>query len=105
MTAFYTNYVALCAKVGKSPSAVAEEIGLSRTSPNGWKKGKLPRDATLAKLADYFHISVAELLSENENKPAPMGSEPLSLDYMRTLSAEQLLQLMKDATQALSEKQ
>ena len=57
MTVFYKNYIALCAKANKSPSAVAEENGLSRTSPNGWKKGKLPRDATIAKLADYFGVA------------------------------------------------
>ena len=42
MSSFYNNYVELCAKKKKSLSAVAEEIGLSRTSPNGWKKGKQP---------------------------------------------------------------
>nr|DAH72575.1 MAG TPA: Repressor protein CI [Caudoviricetes sp.] len=61
MSTFYTNYVALCAKKGKSLSAVAESIGLSRTAPNGWKKGKLPNDVSLAKLSNYFGVSVEEL--------------------------------------------
>ena len=47
MSAFYKNYVELCAKKKKSLSAVAEEIGLSRTSPNGWKKGKQPSDVNI----------------------------------------------------------
>ena len=76
MTTFYRNYAKLCAKANKSLSAVAEEIGLSRTSPNGWKKDKVPRDSTLYKLANYFGVTVEDLLSEDESKPAPdQGNE------------------------------
>ena len=74
MLSFYDNYVSLCAKSNKSLSAVAEAIGLSRTSPNGWKKGKQPSDVTLAKLANYFGITVAELLGE-EKKTATIGDD------------------------------
>ena len=78
LSVFYTNYVALCAKQKKSLSAVAEEIGLSRTSPNGWKKGKQPSDVNLQKLADYFGVSVKYLKGEEEQKENPtaqMSSE------------------------------
>lgn len=80
MSVFYDNYVALCAKQQKSPSAVAEAIGLSRTSPNGWKKGKQPSDVNLQKLADYFGVSVAYLKGEEEQKESltvQMDSEAL----------------------------
>ena len=69
MTTFYKNYVVLCARRGVSLSAAAEAVGLSRTSPNGWKKGKNPNDSTLAKLADYFGVSVAALLGKEKEKP------------------------------------
>lgn len=76
MTTFYKNYVALCAQKKKSASAVAVEIGLSRTSPNGWKKGKQPSDINLEKLATYFGVSVGDLLSEQKEKsPTPEGVE------------------------------
>ena len=78
MSAFYKNYVELCAKKKKSLSAVAEEIGLSRTSPNGWKKGKQPSDVNIQKLAEYFGVSAAYLRGEEdkkENPTAQMGSE------------------------------
>ena len=69
MTTFYKNYIALCAQKKKSASAVATEVGLSRTSPNGWKKGKNPSDINLEKLAAYFGVSVSDLLSEQKEKP------------------------------------
>lgn len=68
MSTFYDNYVRLCAEKNVSLSAAAESIGLSRTSPNGWKKGKLPQDRTLAKLAAYFGVSVDDL-TDKEKKP------------------------------------
>ena len=49
---------------------------MSRTSPNGWKKGKQPSDINLEKLANYFEVSVDDLLSEQKEKPTtPGGSE------------------------------
>lgn len=65
---FYDNFVRLCNSVNKSPSSVAEELGLSRASVNGWKKGKQPTDANQQRIAGYFGISVDELMGK-KNKP------------------------------------
>ena len=108
MTTFYKNFVQLCAAKNVSLSAAAEAIGLSRTSPNGWKKGKQPSDVTLAKLADYFGCSVADLTTDKTQKPAPSdGNEPnkLSLDeIIETMDREQLIDLISRATELLREK-
>ncbi len=70
---FYDNFIRLCNSAGKAPSAVVEEIGLSKSAVTGWKKrGSLPNDATAQKLADYFGITVAELMAEKEEKPIQM---------------------------------
>lgn len=70
---FYKSYVKLCAEKGVAPSAVAEKIGLSRTSPHGWKNGKMPSDVNLQKIADYFGVSVEYLKGEIENPSAISG--------------------------------
>lgn len=67
LSSFYNKFVVLCAQSNKSLSSVTEAIGLSRTSPNGWKKGKQPNDLTLQKLANYFGVSVAYLKGEEES--------------------------------------
>ena len=72
---FYNNYVSLCNKIGKSPSAAAEEMGYQRSVVTRWSKGTDPRQATLQKVADYFGITVAELTAEKEKSPAPEGAE------------------------------
>ncbi|MBQ2743429.1 MAG: helix-turn-helix domain-containing protein [Oscillospiraceae bacterium] len=65
---FYDRYVELCNERGKSPSAVAIEIGLAKPTVNRWKNGSIPTDATSAKIANYFGVSVGYLLG-NEKKP------------------------------------
>lgn len=82
MDDFYKRYVSLCAEKQKSLSAVAEEIGLSRTSPNGWKKGKHPSDVNLHKLSSYFGVSVEYLIGkEQKEEPTLNESEP-GRDYV-----------------------
>ena len=61
---FYEKYVALCNKNGKSPSAAALELGLSKTSVNRWKNGGGITDATIMKVANYFHVTVDELVGD-----------------------------------------
>jgi transcriptional regulator with XRE-family HTH domain len=62
--AFYENYVHLCNKIGKSPSAVAIELKLGKPSVTRWKSGTKPRDATVLKVANYFHVTVDELVGD-----------------------------------------
>lgn len=89
MTPFYLNYVALCAKKKKSLSAVAEDIGLSRTSPNGWKKGKHPSEVTLEKLSQYFGVPVEQLLEtgqkEKADPPKGTGFKPTKEDWEQAI--------------------
>ncbi len=73
---FYSNYVKLCSKLNKSPSAVGEELGFTRASVTGWGNGATPRKSSLIKIADYFGVTVAELMSgvgEQEKAPATEG--------------------------------
>lgn len=73
---FYSNYVKLCSKLNKSPSAVGEELGFTRASVTGWGNGATPRKSSLIKIADYFGVTVAELMSgvgEQKEAPATKG--------------------------------
>ena len=73
---FYQRYIELCNKIGKAPSAVAVEIGLTKPTVNRWKTGSTPTDATAAKVASYFNVSVATMMGlEEEKKEQPTESE------------------------------
>ena len=63
---FYENFIALCNKVGKTPSRVAMEVGLSKPTVNRWKNGSTPTDATAMKIAEYFGVSIDELTGKSD---------------------------------------
>lgn len=68
---FYENYVRLSSKAGKSPSAVAQEVGIQKSTVSRWAKGAVPRYTTLLRIADYFGVTIAELVgatAENEKQ-------------------------------------
>lgn len=106
MTTFYTNYISLCAQKKKSPSGVAEEIGLSRTSPNGWKKGKAPSDVNAQKIADYFGVPVSELYADKKETPTLSEEDERKniMELLDDLSAAELVELMAKASAKLKEK-
>ncbi|MGI6013848.1 MAG: helix-turn-helix domain-containing protein [Oscillospiraceae bacterium] len=69
---FYDNYVRLCNSIGKSPSAVAVELGLKKATVTRWKKGGNPTDANAQKIADYFNVTTEFLFGiEEQTEKAP----------------------------------
>jgi len=70
-TPFYEKYRQLCSELGKSDNAVAAEIGLSNSTVTTWKQGAIPRRPTLKRVADYFGISVEELMGYSGIEKAP----------------------------------
>lgn len=69
---FYDKFVNLCASIGKKPTPVAQELGISKGTVASWKRrGNDPTDAYLAKIANYFGVSVDELRGDTENEKSP----------------------------------
>ena len=60
------------ARIQKSPAVVVEELGFSNSMPTSWKKGTLPHIKNRKKIADYFGISVDELM-DTQKEPAGQG--------------------------------
>lgn len=69
---FWRNYADLCEAVGKAPNVVAREVGIkSSGTVTGWRNGAIPRPSVLSKIAEYFGISVRDLVGEQKNEPTP----------------------------------
>ena len=84
-TPFYSSFLELCNKAGKSPSAVAEEAGISSGAPTAWKKGAVPKKTQRAKLCAYFDVSDDVLLGyKKETPPTPEGGglDPLDMEAL-----------------------
>lgn len=99
MSVFRTNFIRLCNANGKTPSTAAFEAGLSKGAPSNWEsRNSDPRADSLLKIAEYFGVSTAYLLTEHPaDEPVPLIErknmwqnvvEPDELDILQELIAE-----------------
>ena len=59
---FWTRFMSLCTERNEAPNVVAAKCGVKSTGTvTGWKKGAMPRESILNRLADYFGVSVEYL--------------------------------------------
>lgn len=59
---FFENIKKLCAANGISVTALGQALGLSNATTAGWRKGSQPRGKTLKMIADYFDVTVDQLI-------------------------------------------
>lgn len=62
---FYNNFLYLCKQKNVLPTVAVVDMGFQKSVATRWKNGTVPRDFNLLKVADYFGVSVDELLSDN----------------------------------------
>ena len=63
---FYDKFRAICRENGVTPSRVAIEIGINKSSVSNWKTyGTTPKAHILQRIADYFGVSVDYLLGKD----------------------------------------
>ena len=99
----YEIFVKLCQDRGVTPYQVAKSTGISQAALSTWKRGRtVPRDSTLHKIADYFHVTVS-YLNGVETDPGPFVTLEDTdlyeyLDMLRSRSeCRMLFSLAKDA--------
>lgn len=59
---FFENIKKLCIVNGISVTTLAIDLGLSRSTSSGWRKGSQPRGKTLKMIAEYFNVTVDQLI-------------------------------------------
>lgn len=73
---FYDNYVRLCNERGEGPTVVATKVGVDKSAATRWSKGALPRNTTLLRIADYFGVSMEDLLGDGmQFRPADVRTK------------------------------
>ena len=109
---FFENFILLCNERGEMPTVVAKSVGVDKSAPSRWAKGELPKNTNLMKVADYFGVSVEELLSEGKPprradagvKAAPKADDDglaAALDALRNQPGRRaLLSATKNMTEA-----
>ena len=93
---FYDNFVALCASANKTPAHVGRELGIDKSTISCWKARKTnPSDVNAKKSANYFGVTVEELMGEGIKK------DPIPKDEVVSSAKQKLL----DALDGLSDSQ
>ncbi|NLD87645.1 MAG: helix-turn-helix transcriptional regulator [Clostridiales bacterium] len=62
---FWDRFKLLCHEIGKAPNRVGESIGVSSATITKWKNGSIPNGELLAKVADYFDVSMDYLMGRS----------------------------------------
>lgn len=91
---FWDRFITLCNKINKKPNPVAAELGISSGSITKWKKGGIPSDTNLKKIADYFGVSV-ECLKGKEELPAVNKKPPEIISNADIISDGNIIRLYK----------
>lgn len=65
---FAENLARIQAEIGVTNYRIAKEIDVNQTSIVNWKNGTMPHPRNLKRLADYFNVSVDELLSGDKSE-------------------------------------
>ena len=80
----------MCNEKDVSPTNVLVELGYAKSTFTYWTDESVPRRATLIKIADYFGVTVDDLL--REDAPAPSiditPDEEMLLDLFRQVPAD-----------------
>lgn len=97
---FYDNFVALCASVNKTPAYVGRELGIDKSTISCWKARKTkPSDVNAQKIADYFGVTVEELMSDTPS--AGIKKDPIPKDG----AVSEPKQKLRDLIDGLSDEQ
>ncbi len=99
---FKKNFIKLCNQKGVAPTVVCKEIGLSDAVYSKWTDESVPRRATLMKIADYFGVTVEDLLKEEKATTAEADEADELNEYLEELKnrpeMKMLFSLAKGAT-------
>lgn len=75
---FSKNLNVLMNRNGVNVSDVSEKTGIPYSTVSDWKNGKkMARGGNLQKLADYFHVNLSDLTSEQHIQNVPSNTIPM----------------------------
>lgn len=106
--AFFTNYLRLCSSIGKKPATVGQEIGVSKTAVTHWSNGTIPSQITRQQIADYFGVTVEELMADEEIKKDTTQKGDVSKDdfikNLNHMSSSELLDVISIASKIIKDR-
>lgn len=85
---FFEKLDNMCAERGLSISAFLESLNVDKSAASRWKRGALPSKPVQKKIADYFGVSVLELMDHNKEKPTANNGDGLNVILQDSVNLE-----------------
>jgi transcriptional regulator with XRE-family HTH domain len=109
MKMFQEKFIRLCDIKRVHPTVACTSVGLSSSAFSEWTENTVPRQATLARIADYFGVTEDYLRSDEIDPSAfiVVSKDGLSkierlMDLMMEMTEEELEDLEKYAVSLIS---
>lgn len=99
---FKQNFIRLCNQKGESPSYVCRQVGITPATYSLWTDRSVPRKATLTRIADYFGVTVDDLISLKADIRVDLqlfAADPVENKEKEPPMLERLNEVMKDMTE------
>ena len=94
---FYDTYKRLCELQGGTPTGIAQELGIGKSTVSGWKtRGSAPRAEQLAKIAARLNVSTDYLLGNTPEKENPATDSDGFTEAERRDIAKEVERMMAD---------
>ena len=96
---FYSNLLKLCELKGVKITNVVKELNMSTSLPTSWKNGIMPSIENAIKLAEYFDVSLDELIKntsisiKSQNVKELSKEELIIIKLIRALNEEETKEL------------
>lgn len=86
---FKQRFIDLCIERNEAPSMVLMKVGLSSAAFSNWTDETVPRKTTLTKIANYFGVTIEELMRD-DSAPTEEKSPAAGLNQQLAELWEQL---------------
>ena len=75
---FKEKFIRLCNERGEPPTVVCQKVGVTSSAFSKWTDESVPRKATLARIADYFGVSVSFLLGLTDEPSVVLSDQVIA---------------------------
>lgn len=93
---FYDRFLMICKENNLTPSQVAKDLGINRSTLSMWKtKGVLPNAITIMNISNYLNISPAYLMGNDLAKPNEKEMPDVQMNAEQRKQYEELMELIE----------
>ncbi len=89
---FWHTFKRLCLEADKTTTEAAKGMGIQYDTLKRWRRGAMPQERTLERIAEYFHVPISDIMLElDKDLPSEPSEFPLTKLEFRIIRAVRCL--------------